>query len=74
MLRNLKAEMARQKITGQEIALFLKVREATIYDKINGKYDFKFTEALAIKRQFFPNCSLEYLFEREKDVDQAVCL
>lgn len=73
MLRNLKAEMARQNITGQDIALFLKVREATVYDKINGRYDFKFTEALAIKRHFFPNCSLEYLFDRTEVNQQTAC-
>lgn len=62
MLRNLKAEMARFGIKAKDIARFLNVRDATVYDKLNGHYVFSFNEALAIKKQFFPKHDLEYLF------------
>lgn len=64
MLRNLKAEMARGCIKPKDLAEFLKVRKATIYDKLNGHYDFTLNEAIKIKRRFFPKHDLEYLFER----------
>ena len=70
MLRNLKAEMVRKDVKATEIAEHLKVRQSTVYDKINGHYGFSFNEALSIKRHFFPNCNIEYLFENYED--QAV--
>ncbi|MFZ0578388.1 MAG: XRE family transcriptional regulator [Psychrobacillus psychrotolerans] len=66
MLRNLKAEMARADVKGKDIAEFLKVRDATVYDKLNGHYAFSFNEALAIKRRFFPESELEYLFDNQE--------
>ena len=63
MYRNLKAEMVRENITNNDLANLLKVRPATISDKINSKYEFKLTEAFAIKNKYFPNLSIEYLFE-----------
>ena len=63
MLNNLRAEMARKNITMMDLANLLGVRHATISDKINGKYRFYYEEALKIKNTFFPECSLEYLFD-----------
>lgn len=68
LLSNLKAEMARKNIKGKDIALFLGVRDATVYDKMNGHYGFTFYEALAIKHRFFPEYDLEYLFNKETEV------
>lgn len=62
MYRNLEAEMVRNGVTRKDIAEFLNIRYATIIDKMNGKYQFKLDEALAIKSRFFPNLSIEYLF------------
>lgn len=66
MLSNLKAEMARKNIKGKDFALLLGVRDATIYDKMNGHYGFTFYEALEIKKNFFPEYDLEYLFSPEQ--------
>lgn len=81
MYRNLRAEMARESITMVDISEYLNVRYATVNDKVNGKYRFYYDEALMIKKHFFPNCSLEYLFEKEEQVEsedeneqQAACL
>lgn len=67
MLRNLKAEMVRNDIKPADIAKFLDVRYATVIDKLNGRYGFSFKEAQKIKRHFFPELDLEYLFESEDD-------
>lgn len=67
MLRNLKAEMSRNNVKPKEIADLLGVRYATVIDKLNGHYPFTFKEALSIKRRFFPNHDIEYLFESEED-------
>jgi len=67
MYPNLEAEMARNKITKDKIAKFLKVRYATIHDKMSGRIKRGFTvnEALAIKEKFFPDLTIEYLFQRK---------
>lgn len=65
MLRNLKAEMARSNIKPKDLSHHLGLRMATIYDKLNGHYDFSTNEAIKIKRKYFKEHSIEYLFERE---------
>lgn len=64
MYRNLKAEMARSGITMVDIAEYLNVRYATVNDKVNGKYRFYYDEAYAIKKKFFDDMQMEYLFEK----------
>ncbi len=66
MYRNLEAEMARNKVTRRNLADTLGVRYATVIEKLNGKYPFKLDEAFAIKQNFFPNLSMEYLFESDE--------
>ncbi|MCM3527879.1 XRE family transcriptional regulator [Cytobacillus oceanisediminis] len=66
MYRNLKAEMAREGLTMVDLANYLQLRYATVNEKMNGKYRFYYDEALQIKKRFFPNLSLEYLFEKDK--------
>lgn len=62
---NLEAEMARMGIQRKDLAEKLGVRTATISDKLNGKFPFTLDEVVAIKREFFPKFSLEYLFSNE---------
>lgn len=62
MYNNLRAEMARNKVTVGAIADFLGVRYATVSDKLNGRSRFFLDESFAIKAHFFPDCSVEYLF------------
>ncbi|MED4206563.1 XRE family transcriptional regulator [Neobacillus mesonae] len=70
MLNNLKAELSRKGLTARDVALFLKKRDATIYDKMNGHYSFSFEEALSIRDRFFPEFTLEYLFKKENQLDR----
>lgn len=65
MYKNLEAEMARKRITRNDISTILGVRYATVIEKLNGKYDFKLKEAFVIKEEMFPDLSIEYLFEKE---------
>lgn len=67
MYRNLEAEMARKGITRKDISSFLNVRYATVVQKLNGKYGFKLDEAFIIKKKFFPDLSLEYLFQTDEE-------
>lgn len=64
MYRNLKAEMARSGITMVDISEYLDVRYATVNDKVNGKYRFYYDEAYAIKKRFFDDIPMEYLFKK----------
>lgn len=72
MYRNLRAEMARNGLTMGDLAKALNVRRATISDKINGKYRFYYDECLKIKKTFFPDLSIEYLFEKDEEKRKVV--
>lgn len=67
MLKNLRAELARIDKDMTDIAQLLNVRYATVNDKVNGKFRFYYDEALKIKKTFFPDLSLEYLFDTESE-------
>ena len=64
MYPDLRAEMAR-KIMITQISSHLKLRHATVSDKINGKFRFIMMKLLKLKN-FFPEHNLEYLFEFEE--------
>lgn len=72
MFFNLKKEMARKKITYQIMAKILGVSTRSVYSKINGKTEFKYKELDKIKKQLFPNLSLDYLFAIEEEEEQTV--
>jgi len=59
---NLRAEMSRIGIKQADIAELLGIREVTVSKKMNGKSTFNIDEAFLIKKTFFPNLSLDYLF------------
>ena len=67
MLSNLVEARKNKKIAIADMADLLKVRSATITDKIQGKYEFKFSEAVAIREAFFPEYDLAYLFENVEE-------
>jgi len=64
---NLRAEMSRIGIKQIDIAKLLGVGEATISNKMKGKSKFDINEAFLIKKTFFPNLSLDYLFYDDTD-------
>lgn len=64
MYPNLRAEMARKRVTGNDLAEVLNIRPATFSEKMNGKSGFTFAEAQIIKAYLGTSLSLEELFER----------
>lgn len=63
MHSNLKAEMARNSVTVKDLAKAIGKTEKTASAKICGKYDFTLPECIEIRNRFFPDCSIEYLFQ-----------
>lgn len=50
-----------------DIADLLGVDSRTVRSKIDGVSDFKFGETVAIKKVFFPEYELEYLFSERAE-------
>jgi len=67
MYKNLEKELNKAGIKKKDIAEALGVRRQTIYDKINGKYEFTLKEANKIIELFFPGFKIDYLFELSED-------
>ncbi|MDB8574025.1 helix-turn-helix domain-containing protein [Turicibacter sanguinis] len=65
MLRNLEIARKDKGVTLVDIADLLRVRYQTISDKIQGKFEFKFSEAVLIQKTFFPEYDLVFLFTSE---------
>lgn len=65
MFSNLAAEMARKKLTGKEICKKISMSYGAWKSKTNGKSDFTRREMISIKKAFFPNMTLDYLFSDE---------
>lgn len=67
MLRNLLAEMARADIKQLDMAKALGINEKTLRNKLGEVTAFTFPETQAIRKIYFPNLSLEYLFANSDD-------
>lgn len=65
-MKNIEEVRKNKGVTLVEIADLLGVGYRTVRDKIDGVTDFKFGETVAIKKAFFPEYELEYLFS-ERD-------
>lgn len=60
---NLRAEMARKKVTVQEIADSIGVNRDTVARKLSRKSPITLKDAFTIERTFFPGLGVPYLFE-----------
>ncbi len=67
MYKNLLNSMKSKNITLTQLSELLNVRLATISDKVNGKSRFYFDEAIKIKKVFFPEYEVEFLFEFDEE-------
>ena len=65
MYPNLDAEMAREGLKRRDLAWIFNNRIATVSDKLNGKSPLLLDEAVKIRDAYFPNLTLDYLFERK---------
>lgn len=61
-MKNIEEIRKSKGITLVDIADLLEVDYRTVRSKINGVTDFSFGETVAIKKAFFPEYELEYLF------------
>jgi hypothetical protein len=72
MYPNLNAELARRNIKRTDIANDLfNGRTATVSDKLNGRYPLQLSEAIKIKKRYFPELELGYLFEPENEPEEV---
>lgn len=67
MFPNLEAEMARSKITQAQIAEKLGITPTTLSFKLNGKSSLSLKECVAIKKNVFPDKTLDYLFATDNE-------
>lgn len=65
MYPNLRAEMARKKITSTELANKLNISTSTMSTKMNGKYDFTLEEAKEIQHILNTDIPIDVLFKKE---------
>lgn len=63
MYRNLEAELKRNEITREQLAQLLGVTVSTMSEKLTKPNRLKVHEARMIRKTFFPNLTLDYLFE-----------
>ena len=64
MFPNLNAEMARKGLKRKDLARVFKGRIPSVSEKLNGKYPLYLDEARQIRDEFFPEYSIDYLFEK----------
>lgn len=64
MYPNLKAEMARRNIGAYLIAGSIGLNISSFYRSLRGKRGFTLEEAIRIRDSFFPDFTLEQLFEK----------
>lgn len=62
MYANLKAEMARNNITLDNIAEKLSLNISTVSAKLNNYNRLKYCECVTIRNNFFPELTIDYLF------------
>lgn len=62
---NLKAEIARKQYTCAQLGEAIGVSEDMMSFRLRGKTRFTLAERKTLRAEFFPECTLEYLFSEE---------
>ena len=65
MYSNLEAEIARKNLTNLMCAHICNISEKSFSNKRTGKTEFVLSEMKALQAAYFPDCTLEYLFEQK---------
>lgn len=60
--KNLRAEMARRKLTLKQISDAMHMNRDTLSRKLSGKSPLYLDEAFEVQKVFFPEMKVEYLF------------
>lgn len=61
---NLKGEMAKKGVSIEELAKLLNIHRNSVANKLNGDTPFTIDEAFKIHEAYFPQLSLNFLFEK----------
>lgn len=64
---NLEAEMKRNKISRSDIANLLGLSYRTIHSRFNGESEWGYAECVKVRDAYFPNMTLDYLFENRRE-------
>lgn len=70
MFRNLEAEFSRIGKNKKDISTETGIEYKTFLNKLNGKTLFNKKEMFLIKKKYFPNLTIDYLFEEDSDVNE----
>jgi len=62
---NLRGEMAKRKVSIEDLASLLGVHRNSVANKLNGDSAFSVEQSFAIQEAYFPDLSLKYLFSTE---------
>lgn len=62
MFPNLNAELARNKLTVKSLSKITGINYESLKNKVSGKTEFKRNEMYKIKKDAFPEYSIDYLF------------
>lgn len=65
MFKNLQILMINNNISENDIALTLNLTMKAVQNRFNGITDFKRIEMLEIKKKYFPNYTLDQLFDND---------
>lgn len=68
---NLKGEMAKKGVTIEEVSKLLGIHRNSVANKLNGDSSFTIEEAFKVHDVYFPQMSLNYLFETETTQEGA---
>lgn len=64
----LRGEMAKRKVTIENIATLLGIHRNSVANKLDGKSSFSIEQAVLIQKTYFPDLELKYLFATEEQV------
>ena len=64
-VKNLEAEMKRYGVSRSDIADLLGLSYRTIHSRFNGESEWGYAECVKIRDMYFPDKSLDYLFETD---------
>lgn len=63
---NLRGEMAKRKISIEDISNLLGIHRNSVANKLNGESSFSFEQSVKIQESYFPDLELKYLFRKEE--------
>lgn len=67
MFKNLRAEMARESLGAEDIAVAIGISKKSLSNKMCGKTEFTRAEMLNIRKKFFPTLDAGYLFDLDSE-------